>query len=168
MKRENFNLIINTLDDRALYHEICRKIREINATSFRLLCQIPIFSGLSVLTLCSLAENFSSLTLVMTGLFGAMITLFIFRWHKRNIQIENIFRGYAEILEAKKIEMENENQSDQTFTGGPYSMLGHQDRPKDLDLFQSLNRWGRTEAETAVYSATIIFWLLLPVLVLLG
>jgi len=166
MKRENLNLIIKTLDDQTLYHEVCRKIREINAVSFKLLCLVPVFSGLTILTLSFLAEKFSNLTLILVGLFGAMITFFIFRWEKRNMQMRDIFRSYAEILETKKTELENENQSIDVFTGGPYSLLRRQNKPMLWDSMEILKRWGKTEAETAIYIATILFWLLLPVLVL--
>lgn len=166
MKSENFNLIVNTLDDRALYQEICKKIKVMDAIGFKLICLVPLFSGLSIITLYSLAEYFSSLILIFTGIFGAMITFFIFRWEKRNMQMSNIFRSYAEILEAKKIKLENENQSLEIIMGGPYSLLRSRNKPLLWNSVESLNGWGKLEAETAIYSTTLLYWLLLPILAL--
>ena len=164
MKRENFNLIIHTLDDRALYLEICKKLKDMEAVSFKLLCLVPLFSGLSIVILCSLAEKFSSLLLILTAVFGALVTFFIFRWEKRNLQMRDIFRSYAEILETKKIQLESENLPHDAGMGGPYSLLRNRGKPMLWHAGESLKGWGKTEAETAIYSTTILFWLLLPVL----
>lgn len=166
MKSENFNLIINALDDKALYQEICKKIKETDAISFKLLGLVPILSGLGIVTLWSLNENLSSWMMILTGLFGALITYFILRWEKRNIQVSDTFRSYAEILEAKKVQLENDYDSLDVTLAGPYSLLRSKDKPRLLSLSSSFKGWGKAEAETAIYSATILFWLLLPLSVL--
>lgn len=167
MKSENFNLIINTLDDKVLYQEICKKIKDTEAISFKLLGGVPLLSGLGMLTLCTMSENLSSWILIISGLFGALITYFISRWEKRNRQMNDTFRSYAEILEVKKIQLENDNSPVDMTLAGPYSLLRSKDKPRLLYSMKRLQGWGKSEAETAIYGTTILFWLLLPILVVL-
>lgn len=166
MKSENFNLIIHPLDDKVLYQEICKKIKETDAISFKLLGMVPIFSGLGIVTLWSQHEALSCWIMSLSGLFGALITYFIFRWEKNNIQVSDTFRNYAEILEAKKVQLENDHDSSDITMAGPYSLLRSKDKPRLLSAPGNSKGWGKAEAESAIYGATILFWLLLPLLVL--
>jgi hypothetical protein len=166
MKSENFNLIINALDDKALYQEICKKIKDTDAISFRLLGWVPLLSGLSILTLCSMSELLSFWLLMLTGIFGALISYFIFRWEKRNRQMNDTFRSYAEILEAKKIQLENDDLQFVVALAGPYSLLRSKEKPRLWISLNQIQGWGKTEAESAIYGTTILFWLLLPLLAL--
>lgn len=167
MKSENFNLIINALDDKVLYQEICKKIKDTEAISFRLLVWVPLLSGLGMLILCTMSEKLPSWLMIVIGLFGAMITYFIFRWEKRNMQMNDTFRSYAEILEVKKIQLEHDNPPFDMSLAGPYSLLRSKDKPRLWHSMEHLQGWGKSEAETAIYSTTILFWLLLPLLVVL-
>jgi hypothetical protein len=160
MKRENFNLIVNTLDDQTLYLEICRKIKETESISCKLLGLVPVISGLGIVTVWLFNERFSIWTLVVIGLFGALITYSVFCWEKSNLLIGDIFRSYAEVLEARKAQMEDTLESTNALAG-PYSLLRSKEKPQSLGNFK---KWGKVEAETAIYGATILFWLLLPLL----
>ncbi len=168
MRRDNYNLIINALDDKALYREICKKIKDTDAISFKLMCSVPILSGLCIITLYLMGERLSVWIIIFTGLFGALITYFIFRWEKRNIQMNDTFKSFAEILEAKKIQMEHDVLHMDAVRAGPYSLLRSKEKPRLWRVLKQLQGWGKTEAETAIYGATLIFWLLLPLLILLN
>ncbi len=167
MKNENFNFIVNSLDDKALYQEICKKIKDTDAISFKLLGLVPLVSGLGVLVIWSLVEKMSPWILLLTGLFGALITFFIFHWELKNLQISDTFRRYAEILEAKKVQLENENIPSDSAMAGPFTLLRSKDKPQLLSL-KNLKGWDKKKAEIAIYGTTIVFWLLLSLLVLLN
>jgi len=153
MKQEHYNLNINTLDDKVVYQEICKKIAQTDAISFKLLGLVPTASGITVVATWFQRAHFSFLGLLVLGLFGAAITYFIYRWERRNIQICNTFREYAQIMEAKITEDQESSPN------GPYSLLSTKRKPH---FPGSKKGWGKTEAETAIYLITILLWLLLP------
>jgi hypothetical protein len=165
MKTENFNLNVNALDDKALYEEICKKIKETDAISFKLLGLVPSVSGGGIIILWTEAENLRDMMLVMTGLFGALITYFIYRWEKRNIQTCNTFKLCAEMIEIRKQLLEQSEENVKSVIEGPYRLLRSQGKPKLLGESLSVRGWGKTEAETAIYSVTILFWLVLALMI---
>lgn len=166
MKQEYFNLNISTLDDKVLYREICKKIRETDAVSFKLLGLVPLVSGTGIIILWLEAGNLPFMVLIFSGLFGAMITFFIYRWEKRNIQTCITFREYACMMEAHKKELESDDSGNEK-PDGPYSLLHSKGKPHLSGKNTSNNGWGKSEAETAIYGSTMLFWLLLPLSVLL-
>jgi len=166
MKSKNFNLNISTLDDKVLYQEICKKIKETDAISFKLLGLVPFVSGAGIVVLWAEAARIPNLALVFAGIFGAVITYFIYRWERRNIQICETFKNYAAEIESRKQNLEQNDVPEGT-QDGPYKWLSHQGKPT---LAGSLSNkgWGKTEAEIAIYGCTILFWLLLPLLVMIS
>ena len=167
MKSENFNFIVHSLDDKALYAEICKKIKDTNAMSFKLMGLVPLLSVVCMMILCFFAEKLPPSLLVLTCLYGSLVTYFIFRWEKRNMFISDIFKSYAEILETRKTQFEIENQQLDMTLAGPYSLLRSKDESRLLTSLKPLKGWGKKEAETAMYGITIMCWLLLPFLYLL-
>ncbi len=167
MKSENFNFIVNSLDDKALYREICRRIKGSDAISFKLMVLVPLISLVAIMTICFFVQKMPPPLLVLTSVFGALITYFIFRWEKKNIFIGDTFRSYAEILESKKTQFEIENKKVDMTLAGPYSLLRSKGQFQLLSSLWNLKKWGKIEAETAIYGTTILFWLLLSFLCLL-
>ena len=164
MKTENFNLHIYTLDDQTLYREIGRKIKESNTIGLKLLGLVPLVSGVCVVVLWSQSPYLPGVVMVLVGMFGALVTYFIFRWGKRNRQIYNVFKQYACILEAKKSEQEQEQENElpgEKFNG-PYSLLAEEGKPTLIKDRKGAKGWGKTEAESAIYTSTIILWLIMP------
>ncbi len=166
MKQEYFNLNISTLDDKVLYREICKKIRETDAISFKLLGFVPLVSGTAMIILCLEAEKLPWIVLVFSGLFGAMITFFIYLWERRNVQTCSTFREYACLMEAHKKELESDDSGIEE-PDGPYSLLHSRGKPHLSGKNTSSNGWGKSEAEIAIYGSTTLFWLLLALSVLL-
>ncbi len=166
MKQENYNLNINTLDDKVIYQEICKKITETDAISFKLLGLVPTASWVAVTISWFESHQFSFWGLLLLGLFGAWVTYFIYRWERRNIQVCNTFREYARIMEAKKM-AEESAESLNGALNGPYSLLKTKNKPNISGRPTSSKGWGKTEAETAIYFITILLWLILPWLTLL-
>lgn len=175
MKTENLNLNINTLDDKILYRKVCKKIKETDDISFKLLGLVPLISGAGIIILLAEAGTLNFWILVMAGIFGKVITYCIYCWEKRDIQTCDTFSEYVEILELKKYLLEKDIHKSIEAVEGPYSLLRNKSKSQ-LDVFLDLDkkevlgikmktsRWGKTEAETAFYGIVILFWLLLPLM----
>jgi len=125
-----------------LYAETCSSIRATDEISFKLMGFVPLVSGAALLTLF-LKETISSdkaSLVVALALFAAMVTLGLFRWELRNIQTCSWLRRRAEALEETLVKT----------SGAP-----RQPKPP-LGI-------GKTEAEKAIYSITILVWLIMPI-----
>lgn len=172
MKNENFNVNIKTLDDQALYAEICRKIEEIERRRFRALWLVPFISGVLILLLWQ--NVVPDLIMLLVSSFGALITLFIMHWEKYHIQMTHAFKKHAAILESRKTRQEKLDVADAF--DGPYSMISQLQDPAIFSLPDHQNSyttgsvntdknpavsgkgWSRDQAEVAVYYSTIILW----------
>ena len=129
-----------------LYAETCTNIRATDEISFKLMGFVPLVSGAALLTLF-LKESISSEKaplVVALALFAALVTLGLFRWELRNIQTCSWLRRRAEALEETSVKT---------------SAAASQPKPP-LGI-------GKTEAEKAIYSITILVWLIMP-LALIG
>ena len=179
MKNENFNVHLRTLDDQVLYREICKKIREIESVNFRLFLTVPLFSWGVILVLWLEYMKIPPVLTIISGVFGALITYFIFCWERQNKAACQIFRKHAAILERRKNRQEKINV--QGPNEGPYTLInkmyrispeydqeGFYSPDKDMNAGKETRRlwsgWGKTEAETAVYLVTILFWILTVIL----
>ena len=165
MKNENYNLNISTLDDKILYQEVCKKIKETDDISFKLLGLVPFVSGVGMVLLWTQAQNIPGPALIFVGIFGALVTYFIYRWERRNIQVCEIFKSFAAEMELRKQVMEMSDDLDMK-PDGPYNWLSNQGKPTLSGGF-SKKGWGKTQAEMAIYGCTMLFWLLLPILVII-
>ncbi|MCK5207360.1 MAG: hypothetical protein KAQ79_05050 [Cyclobacteriaceae bacterium] len=183
MKSENFNVNIKTLDDQAMYREICKKIQETDSIRYKLIWIVPLFSGIGMIVLWLEILNIPYFIVVIAGLFGTMITSFIYIWEKQNIQVYRAFIKHAAILESRKNEQERIHSTDSDM--GPFSLINKLVKPKlfekpelkiqlenqNTDDQQSINHsrngindgWGKVEAETAIYLSTIFLWLLMVI-----
>ena len=74
------------------YTQICADIKATDEISFKLLGFVPLVSGAGILTLFLKNQVVSSPELFLISIFSALITLGIFRWELRNIQICNWLR----------------------------------------------------------------------------
>jgi hypothetical protein len=126
------------------YTNLNTNVRFTDDISFKLLGLVPLFSGSGILVAVMKSEYFWLPAIYAIAAFGALVTLGLFRWELRNIQICNwlIDRGAA--LE----------ESEDKKTAGQFYQ-----RPKPP------MRIGKTEAEKLIYGATTFVWLLLPWLV---
>ena len=157
MKTESFNLNINALDDKVLYKVICKKIRESEAFSFKLLWWVPLLSGLIITGFLVFGNYLAPWITLVCALFGAGVTYSIFRWEKRNMQDRQTYREYAEILEAKKMQLEEGEENDTVY--GPFTLLSKSAKPHFWGRKESDKGWGKFEAATAIYALTIVFWM---------
>jgi hypothetical protein len=124
-----------------IYAESCASLRATDAMSFKLMGAVPLLSGASLLTLFlreRLTADRAPLA-VLLSLFGALVSLGLFRWELRNIQTGSWMRRRVEALEHAVV----------TAAGIPR-------RPAAPQAV------GKAEAEKAIYTLTIIAWLLMP------
>lgn len=138
-------------------YELClSKIKETDEISFKLMGLVSFVSGVSIYLLLTQDTikvdqgiiPVPDYVFIMTGIFGALLTFFIYRWEKRNIQSCNHFRDQAKSFE-KAICGEEKN------VPGLYKNFPAS--PKLLGI-----KFGKTEAEKGIYFITFIFWLLIP------
>lgn len=175
MKNENYNVIINTLDDRSMYKEISRRLSEIDRSRYRSMWLVPLASGLIILLLWLGILHIPTVISVLVSMFGAVITYFIFRWSKQNNELAQVFRKHAALLESRK--NEQENLKAEKSNEGPYSLIHHMAElsfpgtittgNSRINGPSSLNNsgqpgliWSKEKVESAVYQATILLWLL--------
>jgi hypothetical protein len=124
-----------------IYAESWASIRATDDISFKLMGAVPLLSGASLLTLF-LKERITAdraPLAVLLSLFAAVITLGLFRWELRNIQTCSWMRRRVEALEHAVVTA---------------AEIPRQPTPPQLV--------GKTEAEKAIYSLTIMAWLVMP------
>ncbi len=124
-----------------LYAETCAQIRATDEISFKLMGFVPLVSGAAFLTFflnASVSPEKVSLVVAL-AMFAALITLGLFRWELRNIQTCSWLRRRAEALEETLVKTSGAPAQ----PGPPWGI-------------------GKTEAEKAIYSITILVWLIMP------
>lgn len=129
-----------------LYAETCAQIRATDEISFKLMGFVPLVSGAALLTFflnASVSAEKAPLVVAL-AMFAALITLGLFRWELRNIQTCSWLRRRAEALEETLVKASGAPAQ----PGPPWGI-------------------GKTEAEKAIYSITILVWLIMP-LALIG
>lgn len=139
------------MTNQLLYPEILKQIIERDNISFKLLAFVPTVAGLvSFITLWKDAKDLPMLPFCLIGTFGALFTLFIWRWEERNIQFCKTLREAAANIELNR-------SAENLITCTPFASFDQSKKPKLLGL-----PMGKTEAERAIYILTIAFWLSLP------
>jgi hypothetical protein len=122
----------------ALYKELRANIRATDEISFKLMGLVPLLSGAAFLTFFSADKVQAKPNLVVAlSLFAGLVTLGLFRWELRNIQNCSWLLRCSEALEKEAPGLGS------TWPRPPHG-------------------FGKTEAEKAVYSVTILMWLLMP------
>lgn len=126
-----------------IYEQICQNIRFSDDISFKLLGLVPIFSGAGIVVTFLNGETVWKPGIFLISLFGAFVTLGLFRWELRNI------RNCNNLIErAKELEADSAKQ--------------FKDKWEAPGLFDEKIRIGKTEAEKFIYTVTVIAWLTLP------
>jgi len=125
-----------------VYGQTCSDMRATDDISFKLMGIVPLVSGATILTLFLKEHPGDPLPVVGFALFAALVTLGLFRWELRNIQICRWLRDRAEALEKNIVNAAKMP----TRPGSPSGI-------------------GKTEAEKWIYSVTIGGWLLVPLAV---
>ena len=125
------------------FQELCTHIRTTDDISFKLLGLVPLISGAGIAAVFMKGEAPPSAAVYLLCLFAAAVSLALFCWELRNIQICTWLRDRAAELESA--------------SGGQGAPRGH-----FLQLPEARLGLGKTEAEVAVYAVTITAWLLLP------
>jgi hypothetical protein len=123
-----------------LYAEILTAIRTTDDTSFKLLGLVPLVSGIANAGLAFLGKSwFNPYTIVLLSILGASVTYCLFRWEQRNIQSCAHWWKKLELVERRL---------------GFKELAGRPDAP-----IVNGRRWGKTEAETWIYSVAGVAWL---------
>ena len=181
MKNENYNVIIKTLDDRAMYKEIGRRLSEIDRSRYLSMWLVPLVSGLIILLLWLEFLQIPTLINVAVSVFGALMTYFYYRWAKQNTQLTHVFRKHAALLELRK--NQQESLKAEISNEGPYSLIqqlsgislagvttatGKQGKGSETTPPKTLApekpTWNKEKVEAAVYKVTIGLWILTIVL----
>jgi hypothetical protein len=131
-----------TLSLDKIYQETRADIRATDEISFKLMGLVPLAAAVATFLTSFLEEKAKDHpnVVVALSLFSALITLGLFRWELRNIQICNW------LLQRSEAMVEETTHSKLARPKPPWGV-------------------GKTEAEKAVYSLTIITWLLMPIAV---
>lgn len=124
------------------YGDICKNIRVTDDVSFKLLGLVPLLSGSGILVVVLKSEALLSPAVYLISLFGALLTLGLFRWELRNIQTCQWL-----IQRAADIERSEDEKK-------PGQFYRRSLAPALLTL-----RFGKTEAEKLVYGVTTGAWL---------
>jgi hypothetical protein len=148
------------------YHEICANIRALDENSFRLLGFVPLLSGAAIVAVIA-KGGVGLLPAFLLGVVGALVTFGLYRWERRNIQICKWLQERADTIEEHEFHVKKEErqfairlrEKPPNFKNSQYDnmhkLLGH---------YQITQRW----AETIIYGATIIGWLVIPLAVALS
>ncbi len=132
----------NVVNAAQVYTEVCKSIRETDDISFKLIGLIPLFSGASILTFVGSEVSKSLIPVIpFQALFAAAITLALYRWELRNIQICNWQWERAKLLEKSVFQKDKDKR---------------RQRPKSPSMF------GKTEAAKCAYSITVLAWVFFP------
>lgn len=129
-----------TLNEDTRYEQLWENIRFTDEVSFKLLGLVPFVSGATFAVALVRGQAFWSPAVFYLSLFGALVTLGLFRWELRNIKTCNYLKGLIS--------------------------SGDQSNPTDSNIAPGLV-WnmlpiGKTEAEKFIYSVCILAWLYLP------
>src|SRR5918999_1507341 len=109
---------IGRLSVERYYSELCSNIRATDDISFKLLGFVPLISGAGIIGVLSAREELSlpSAAVILVALFAATVTVALYGWERRNIQIciwliaraADVGRGMLEA--GRGIEKENLNR----------------------------------------------------------
>lgn len=142
--RPNMMIQSEKLSDDARFQQLCTQIQSTDEISFKLLGLVPLLSAAGIAGIFLKAEPLLSPVVYLVSIFAGILTLALFIWERRNIEICKWLRERAGDLEAR-------------YRKDPCE-VGHFVRfPKAT--------WGKTEAEKIVYVLTTFTWLGLPWLV---
>lgn len=129
------------------YKENCQDIRATDDVSFKLLGFVPLISGVGILTVVLKGDAGISVAVFLLSLFASAVTLWLFRWELRNVST------CKWLLERRRI-WESSGVFDE---GAPEAVFK---RPNAPELFG--REFGKTQAVKAIYTSSIVAWLLLP------
>jgi hypothetical protein len=128
-----------------IYQEIRADIRATDEISFKLLGLVPLATGTAFLAFLFTDKPVAKPEVVSAvTIFAALVTLGLFRWELRNVQICNWLQGRVTALEVGSNFEENQSCSPSARPPAPLGI-------------------GKGFAETIVYSVTILAWLVMPI-----
>jgi hypothetical protein len=129
------------VDEKDIYQQTCANIRATDETSLKLLGLVPAIAGGSALALLLGDEAKPAAEFVTAlALFGALVTLGIFRWDLRNIQECAWWRERALALES----------------------CIHSGLPQVRAFPLAPRGIGKTRAAKMIYTVSVLGWLLMP------
>src|SRR6266571_2454828 len=85
------------------FQELCAHIGTTDEISFKLLGLVPLVSGAGIAAVFLKAEVQPSALICLLSLFAAIVTMALFCWERRNIQICKWLRDQAANLEAESL-----------------------------------------------------------------
>ena len=108
-----------------LYKEICANIRDTDEISFKLLRIVPLSSGLGagalvLLDKSGLLEAFAAWAVIALSLLGAIVTIGLFRWERRNIKRCLWLISRAAIIESDILKKPNQQYDGMAKAEPPY------------------------------------------------
>ncbi len=177
---------ISRLSVERYYGELCSNIRATDDISFKLLGFVPLISGAGIIGVLSAREELSlpSAGVILVALFAATVTVALYGWERRNIQICIWLIARAADVEREMLEArlgiedgrlqglaarhchspDDETTSDRVEIERSLGLaegtlqtqfLGPGEPPR----FPVPHRFGKTEATLVLYGSALVAWL---------
>jgi hypothetical protein len=178
---------ISGLSVERYYGELCSNIRTTDDISFKLLGFVPLISGAGIIGVLSAREKLSlpSEAVVLVALFAATVTLALYGWERRNIQICVWLIARAADVEREMLEarlgMDQGGLRSLVARHAPAAESTTSDLARrEIELSLSLSegtlqaqflgpgeppkflwpgRFGKTQATLVLYGSTVVSWL---------
>jgi hypothetical protein len=168
------------------YGELCANIRATDDISFKLLGFVPLISGAGIIGVLSAKEELSlpSAAVILVALFAATVTVALYGWERRNIQIciwliaraadveremlearLGIEHGKLQRLAARHCGLpDDETTSDRvelerSLGLGEGKLQTQFLGPGEPPRFPVAHRFGKTEATLVLYGSALVAWL---------
>jgi hypothetical protein len=130
-----------------MYEVLQAGIKETDQTSFKLLGLVPLVNGAALLTAVLGLGSSQAPAIFVLSLFGAVVTLGLFWWELRNIRY---CLWYIKLTESFEVPLLAQ-------IGVPEQLRTRPSAPGNV---------GKRKAEKLIYSAVILSWLTLPLVLL--
>jgi hypothetical protein len=182
---------INRLTVERYYGELCSNIRATDDISFKLLGFVPLISGAGIIAVLSAREKLAlpPAAVVLVALFAATVTLALYRWECRNIDICIWLIGRAADVEREMLEATHGLEPGRLQMlaarhAGESTTRGHAEIERSIGLragtlqtqflgpgepprFLLWHRFGKSEATQVLYGSTVVAWLVVVPITLL-
>jgi hypothetical protein len=182
---------ISPLTVERYYGELCSNIRATDDISFKLLGFVPLISGAGIIAVLSAREKLAlpPAAVVLVALFAATVTLALYLWERRNIDICKWLIACAADVEREMLEATYDLEPGRLQTlaarhAGESTAPDHAEIERTLGLrggalqsqflgpgepprFLLWRRFGKTQAAEVLYGSTAAAWIVVVPITLL-
>jgi hypothetical protein len=181
------------LSTESYYSQLCTNIRTTDEISFKLMGAVPLISGAGMTALFAAEAQLKipRAAIVLVASFAAVVTLALYRWERRNIDVCSwLIRRAADVeteMTAARFDIDPDRlrvllDGQGRNLAAPARMEAERELslpqgalmlqflgPGDARRFWPWRRFGKTEATNVLYGSAILAWLaVIPVALLTG